>query len=99
MRALPGPWSIEADQNSHGACLCIVDAEHTIIARTPECEMYGAAEQAQDEANAELLAAAPRLLETLIALRAEVDVMTKRCGWSGNGARVAADQLIALLAG
>lgn len=56
----PGPWHVEPDQPSHGAALCVV-AEGAVIARTPECGAYGDAEQAIDEANARLIAAAPEL--------------------------------------
>lgn len=46
-----------------------------------------------------LRAAAPDLLKALIALRAEVEETTRRCGWSGNGARAMADAAIAKAGG
>jgi hypothetical protein len=74
--------------------LAIVDANGEILARTPECEEYGAKEQAQDLYNAHVMAAGAELLAALKALRAEVEDMTRRCGWAGNGARALSDAAI-----
>ena len=57
----PGPWHVDHDQASHGEKLCIVDAEGDIIVRTP-ITLPESPERAQDQANADLLAAAPELL-------------------------------------
>jgi hypothetical protein len=46
------PLHVEADQSSHGEQLCIVDAEGTIICRSPSAEGgYGSVEQIQDQYN------------------------------------------------
>jgi hypothetical protein len=49
----------------------------------------------EQKANAQLMGAAPELAQALIALLSEVDEMTSRVGWAGNGAREAARDALA----
>ena len=60
-----GPWTVESDQRTQGACLAIVGAEGVVVCRTPISTI------AVDRANAALLAAAPDLLEAVQALLAD----------------------------
>ncbi len=45
------PLHVEPDQASHGEQLCIVDADGTVIARSPSATSYGAIDQIPDQYN------------------------------------------------
>lgn len=45
------PLHVEPDQPSHGEQLCIVDADHVVIARSPSASAYGAIDQVEDQYN------------------------------------------------
>jgi len=66
----PGPWRIEPLQWDHGASIAIVANSQIIATISPENEdeepdMYTAKRGPHDEANACLIAAAPKMIEAL----------------------------------
>jgi hypothetical protein len=74
----PGPYRV---------CVC---EDFTLVVAAdgvPICRMGGTVSRVNCEANATLLHAAPELAEALAGLLTEVDAMTKRVGWSGEGFR------------
>ena len=80
----PGPWYIRTHDyaNVRGADGIFHDGSNLPIVN----DVWGKT-LAQADANARLIAAAPDLLAALAQLLAEVDDMTKRAGWAGNGGR------------
>lgn len=69
----PGPWTAEQ-----------------IVSSRPLLTIYSGDTMIADDVapqNASLIAAAPDLRDALQALLAEVDAMTARVGWAGNGGR------------
>ena len=103
MRALapytPGPWAIreaalhgtavEAESSGVGVAWCGCNTVASLAGGVWSIETNEAF------SNATLIAAAPDLAQALKALLGEVDEMTSRVGWAGNGARDAARAALA----
>jgi len=69
----PGPWRHEPHQASHGDKIAVVDAIGRILALIP-------GHKATDKANAQLIAAAPELLEALQYAREELAMRIEEDG-------------------
>jgi len=96
----PGPWRVGMNNGSNAN---IVTAGDDVgVATIGGIYMHRRIDEVEHEpacqaglANARLIAAAPDLLEALVALRAEVQSMAARVGWAGMGAREKANRAIA----
>ena len=80
----PGPWNI--DEKLEGQT-CITSKQHDSFAEPIICRVFDSSHVPlhEQEANARLIAAAPELLEALLALLPGAEAM----GWSTEKARVA----------
>jgi hypothetical protein len=86
----PGPWKVNATPHSSNQDWVVLDSG-TNGRNKRVCAVYSD----NDEADARLIAAAPELLEALIGLLDEVNDMSGRCGWMGNGFRAKAHAALA----
>lgn len=84
-----GPWEVGRNGDGNLAIFTKATAVRSLVA--------GFKSGTVKEDDARLMAAAPELRECVIELRAEIDEMAKRVGWSGNGGRARADLLLATL--
>ena len=77
----PGPWEHRTgDTSVYANGIFIADC-------VPAAAWADEVPKKEARGNARLIAAAPELVEALTGLLAEVDAMTKRVGWSGEGFR------------
>lgn len=88
----PGPWHVQ------GCGIVSMNDNIAHVARLPGEENHPSV-LAERKANAALIASAPELLAALSQLLIEVDDMTARVGWSGNGGRKMARAAIAKATG
>jgi|SRR3984893_10094431 len=62
----PGPWHVSPDQANHGESLCVQTDDGFIVVRVPSVHPH-------DNANAQIIAAAPDMLEVLESVAARWD--------------------------
>lgn len=87
LKTTAGPWKVGLNGDGNLAIFTESTAVRSLVA--------GFKAGTVREADARLMAAAPQMRQAIVDLRAEIDEMVRRVGWSGGGARARADLLIA----